>query len=133
MSRAPQESIPFGIDVGEDGSVLDYRRPSVWVASPDVAAAGGKIVTSIARVCRHPRAAMHDGRVLHDAIALHFDGDVCKPLVMEANTNWARLAFALGGKVAAWVGARVVLFNEPTSIHGTRCYGVRIRAARDGE
>ena len=132
MSREPQETIPFGIDVGEDGSVLDYRRPSVWVASPDVAAAGGKIVTSIARVCRHPRAQMHDGRVLVDAIALHFDGDT-KPLVMEANTNWARLALALGPKVARWVGARVVLFNELTSIHGKRCFGVRIRAARKGE
>lgn len=133
MSRPAQEPIPFGIDVDADGSVLDYRRPSVWVASPDIAAAGGKIVTRIARVCRHPKARMHDGRTLDNVIALHFDGDAAKPLVMEANVNWARLALAFGDKVARWVGERVVLFNEATAVHGTRCLGVRIRAARDGE
>jgi hypothetical protein len=128
-----QGALPFGIDVGEDGSVLDFRRPSVWVASPDIAATGGRIVTTIARVCRHPRARMHDGRTLENVIALHFENDDVKPMVMEANVNWSRLALAFGPRVARWVGARVVLFNEPTAIHGTRCLGVRIRAARDGE
>jgi hypothetical protein len=109
-----QGALPFGIDVGEDGSVLDFRRPSVWVASPDIAAAGGRIVTTI-------------------VIALHFENEDAKPMVMEANVNWSRLALAFGPRVARWVGARVVLFNEPTAIHGTRCLGVRIRAARDGE
>lgn len=133
MTRSAQEPIPFGVDVNNDGSVLDYRRPSVWVASPDIAAAGGKIVTRIARVCRHPKARMHDGRVLDDVIAAHFEGDVVKPLVMEAHVNLARLALAFGPMVARWVGERVVLFNEATAVHGTRCLGVRIRAARDGE
>jgi hypothetical protein len=133
MTLSPQEAIPFGIDVDESGSVLDYRRPSVWVASPDIAAAGGRIVTTIVRVCRHPRAQMHDGRTLVDPLALYFENDVVKPLIMEAHVNLARLALALGDKVAKWKGARVVLFNEPTSLYGTRCLGVRIRAARDGE
>lgn len=129
MSR--QEEIPFGIDV--DGPLDGHRRPSLWVSSADVAAEGGRILETIGRVCRHPRVVMHDGRILEDAIAVHFNGDT-KPMILEADANWVRLLLGLGPNASAWKGRRVVLFNERTKHpSGVWCWGVRCRAARRDE
>lgn len=126
-----QEDIPFGIDV--DGPISDHRRPSLWVSSADVAAAGGRIVEAVERVCKHPKATMHDGRVLVDILAVHFCGGT-KPLVLEANENYVRLVFGLGNDATAWRGRKVILFNERTKHpSGVWCWGVRCRAARRDE
>lgn len=126
-----QEEIPFGIDV--DGPLDGHRRPSLWVSSADVAAAGGTILETIERVCKHPRATMHDGRVIENMIAVHFAGGT-KPLVLEAGGNWVRLLLGFGNDATAWRGRKVVLFNERTRhASGVPCFGVRCRPARRGE
>lgn len=126
-----QEVIPFGIDV--EGPLDGHRRPSLWVSSADVAAAGGRIVATVERVCKHPKATMHDGRILENVIAVHFIGDT-KPMVLEADGNWVRLLLGLGPDATAWRGRRVVLFNERTRHpSGVWCWGARCRAARRDE
>ena len=116
----------LGLPVPFVGDALELR-PSVWLSSLDVTAAGGRILASIRGVYVHPRAEMPDGTVLANCNALHFDDDGTKPLVLTAKDNIGPLIHALGRDVRKWTGARVVLFNKPTNWGP----GVRVRLLRE--
>jgi hypothetical protein len=104
------------------GDALELR-PSVWISSLDVTAAGGRIEATIRGVYVHPRAVMPDGSVLTNCNALHFTDPNIKPLVLTAKDNIGPLIFAFGRDVREWAGQRVVLINKPTNWGP----GVRIR------
>jgi len=122
----------LGLPVAVDGSATELR-PSVWISSLDVLAAGGRIEATIRGVFRHARAPMPDGSILRDCPALHFEEADVKPLVLTAAANLGPLITAFGDKVKLWPGQRVELFNERTKRDGVPCLGVRVRKLREDE
>jgi len=125
-------TLDLGLPVAIDGSASDLR-PSVWISSLDVLAAGGRIEATIRGVFRHARATMPDGSILRDCPALHFEEHDVKPLVLTAAANLGPLISAFGNVVGRWSGRRVVLFNERTKRDGVPCLGVRVRKLREDE
>ena len=108
------------------GDALELR-PSVWISSLDVTAAGGRIVATIRGVYVHPHAVMPDGEVLINCKVLHFQEADVKPLVLTAKDNIGPLIHAFSRDVRTWPGQRVILINKPTN----RGPGVRVRILRE--